>query len=81
MVMDDDHSRAALHGAAVDWKSVAREIEAFWGARVSVTTRDHVCKKLVPAGNVYNLFSHHKQGYLIDIQFMMTAPECDFRAS
>jgi len=56
MVTVDDHSRAALHEAAADWKPVDQEIEAFWGARVRVTTGDHVYKKLVTDDDVHNLF-------------------------
>jgi len=80
MVKVDDHSRAALHEAAADWKPLDREIEAFWGARVWVTTGDHVYKKLVTDNDVYNLCSRHKEEYLIDIQYEMTGPEGDSEA-
>jgi len=81
MVTVDDHRRVALHEAAADWKPVDREIEAFWGAGVRVTTGDHVYKKLVTDDYVHHLFSCHKEEHLIDIQCEMTAQEGDFGAS
>ena len=41
VVTVDDHTRAALHDAASDWKPVDREIEAFWSAhQLSKTIAD-----------------------------------------
>ena len=61
----------ALHNAAADWKPVDREIQAFWGARIRANG-SHTYKKLVTDEEVHNLYSRHKEEYLIDISWELT---------